>query len=106
MLLLSIVAFFATTAFYSAAKRRGLHPGRAAMLPFVVLGVLLIFAHFGELLLTKLLEMLETSQSTDFAISFGFNLLLLCTYVAFIRKNWAMLNSYPLPEGVDHHGPS
>ena len=102
MLLLSIVAFFATTAFYSAAKRRGLHPGRAAMLPFVVLGVLLIFAHFGELLLTKLLMMVETSQSTDFAISFGFNLFLLCTYLAFIRKNWGVLNSHPVIEDTDH----
>ena len=102
MLLLSIVAFFATTAFYSAAKRRGLHPGRAAMLPFVVLGILLIFAYFGELLLTKLLMMVETSQSTDFAISFGFNLFLLCTYLAFIRKNWVVLNSHPVIEDTDH----
>ena len=102
MLLISIVAFFATTAFYSAAMRRGLHPGRAAMLPFVVLGVLLIFAYFGELLLTKLLMMVETSQSTDFAISFGFNLFLLCTYLAFIRKNWVVLNSHPVIEDTDH----
>ena len=64
MLLLTIVAFFATTAFYSAAKHRGLQPGRAAMLPFVVLGVLLIFAHFGELLLTKLLVK-QTNQIAE-----------------------------------------
>ena len=102
MLLLTIVAFFATTAFYSAAKHRGLQPGRAAMLPFVVLGILLIFAYFGELLLTKLLMMVETSQSTDFAISFGFNLFLLCTYLAFIRKNWVVLNSHPAIEDTDH----
>ena len=102
MLLLTTVAFFATTAFYSAAKHRGLQPGRAAMLPFVVLGILLIFAYFGELLLTKLLMMVETSQSTDFAISFGFNLFLLCTYLAFIRKNWGGLNSHPVIEDTDH----
>ena len=102
MLLLTIVAFLATTAFYSAAKHCGLQPGRAAMLPFVVLGILLIFAYFGELLLTKLLMMVETSQSTDFAISFGFNLFLLCTYLAFIRKNWVVLNSHPVIEDTDH----
>ena len=102
MLLLTIVAFLATTAFYSAAKHCGLQPGRAAMLPFVVLGILLIFAYFGELLLTKLLMMVETSQSTDFAISFGFNLFLLCTYLAFIRKNWGVLNSHPVIEDTDH----
>ena len=102
MLLLTIVAFLATTAFYSAAKHCGLQPGRAAMLPFVVLGILLIFAYFGELLLTKLLMMVETSQSTDFAISFGFNLFLLCTYLAFIRKNWVVLNSHPAIEDTDH----
>lgn len=102
MLLLTIVAFFATTAFYSAAKQRGLPPGRAAMIPFVVLGVLLIFAHFGEILLTKLLMMVETSQSTDDAIAFGFNLFLLCTYLAFIRKNWVVLNSHPVVEETKH----
>ena len=102
MLLLTIIALLATTAFYSAAKRRGLQPGRAAMLPFVVLGVLLIFAHFGELLLTKLLVIADTSESTDYAISFGFNLFLLCTYLAFIRKNWVVLNSHPVIEDKDH----
>ena len=102
MLLLTIVAFFATTAFYSAAKHRGLQPGRAAMLPFVVLGILLISAHFGGLLLTKLLMMVETSESTAYAISLGYNLFLLCTYLAFIRKNWVVLNSHPVINDTDH----
>jgi len=102
MLLLTIVAFLATTAFYSAAKRRGLQPGRAAMLPFVVLGALLIFAYFGELLLSKLLVAAETSRWTTIAISSGFNLFLLCTYLAFIRKNWILLNSQPATEPADH----
>ncbi len=96
MLLLVIVAFIATTGFYSGAKRRGLHPGRTAMLPFTALGAFLIFAHFTELLLSKLLVLVGTSISMVDAIGFAFNVLLLCTYFAFIRKTWIVLSSHPL----------
>lgn len=96
MLLLVIVAFIATTGFYSAAKQRGLHPGRSAMLPFTALGALLVFAHLTGLLLSNLLVLVGTLPSMGDAIRFVFDVLLLCTYFAFIRKTWIVLSSHPL----------
>ena len=65
MLLLPIISLLATPAFYSAAKRRGLHPGRTAMLPFVVLGILLIFAYFGEFRWSQFGARYSTSDLRD-----------------------------------------
>ncbi len=91
ILLLAIVALIATTAFYTRAKRRGLQPGRAAMLPFVVLGILLVFAHFGGFLLSQVLDMAGTSPQVDWLIRLAFHAFLICAYLAFIRQNWLVL---------------
>ncbi|TVQ00728.1 MAG: hypothetical protein EA381_06885 [Planctomycetaceae bacterium] len=54
MLLIVIVAFIATTAFYRQAKLVGVHPGKAASIPFVTAGILLAVAYVTSLALTHI----------------------------------------------------
>jgi hypothetical protein len=91
MLLLLVVAFLSTPAFFVNARRRNYHPGRAASLPFLALGLLLIADHFGSQALAKLLDLTVTSTTICTIILYSYNIFLVCLYLAFISRNWIAL---------------
>ncbi len=96
MLLLVIVAMIATTGFYRRAKRHGLQPGRAATLPFFVLGLMMLVAYVTGLLLARLLDVLAVSDTISRLIWFAFNIFVACSYLAFISNSWLALGKAPL----------
>ncbi|PHQ34458.1 hypothetical protein [Rhodopirellula bahusiensis] len=93
MLFLVIVAFVATTAFYAKARRSGLQPGRAAMMPFIVLGLFMVFAFFAGVAISQVVSLTQASNFTENAIRFMLNAFLIVGYLAFIRRNWSSLLS-------------
>ncbi len=95
MLLLVIVALIATSAFYAQAKRRGLQPNRAAVLPFFVLALMMMVAHVAGLLLARLIDVLVVSDFTTRLIWLAFTVFVVCCYLAFISKSWIALVNAP-----------
>ena len=92
MLILTIVALFATIAFYQRGKQIGISPGRAASLPFVVLGIFLALRFVGARLIIYMGESLDVSSKTVLAMGLLLNLLLILAYLQFIHRNWKSLN--------------
>ena len=91
MLLLLVIAFLATPAFFVSAKRKNYHPGRAASLPFLFLGLLLIADHFLTPLLETVVGSIVTSHTVSWGIVQGYNVFLICIYLTFISRNWIAL---------------
>ena len=92
MLLLLVIAFLATPAFFLNAKRHNCHPGRAASLPFLSLGVLLVTDHVFSPLLAAVTSSIVTSTTINMVILYGYNLFLICIYLIFISRNWTALS--------------
>lgn len=92
MLLLTLLAFFATIAFYRRAKQVGVSPGRAASLPFIVLGIFLVLAIIGAPLIAHLGKLADVSNSTLLTMAWIFELFLILAYLQFINRNWQVLN--------------
>ena len=91
MLLMVIVAALATPAFYRRAKSLGLSPGRAASLPFIVLGIFLIVAFLTGNFLVYLAERMSVGDGTANLIASVFDFLMVAAYFLFIRRNWKIL---------------
>ena len=100
MLLIVVVAFIATMAFYRQAKRIGVHPGKAASLPFLGTGILLIAANLVWLFILRLANDLHASPLTVNAIQWMLSGFVLLGYLAWIRRNWLSLNRKPPNENV------
>ena len=94
MLLLLAVAFFSTSSFYSEAKQRGHHPGKAASLPLLTLCLLLIVDYFTSPLLATALDASGASYTACLIAAFSYNVFLICIYLAFIRENWHALTQH------------
>jgi len=92
MLVLIFIAFFSTIAFYRRGKQVGVSPGRAASLPFIVLGIFLSLAYVGGYLIVYLGELTNVSSATLSVIGLMFNLLFVLAYLQFINRNWQVLN--------------
>ena len=92
MLVLTIVAFFSTVAFYRRAKLIGISPGRAASLPFIVLGVFFAFGFVSARLITYLGESTNVSSTTLVTVALVFDLFIILAYLEFIRRNWLALH--------------
>ena len=103
LVIVVIVAFIATTAFYAKAKRLGLHPGRAGMLPFIALGLFLIFSFVANVAISQMLTYAQPSETIERSIWLMFNAFILLSYLMFIRKNWHALlaRSSVLPDADD-----
>jgi len=91
MLLLLIVAFLSTPAFYVSAKRLSYHPGRAASLPFLAIGLLLIADYLISPLILASLDWLVSSLAITQIILYAYNVFLVLIYLTFISRNWAAL---------------
>lgn len=92
MLLLLVVALISTPAFYTAAKRHGLHPGKLASLPFFGLGILLIVNYLVSLVLQTTLDYVVTTPTTKTLIVAAYNLFIVLVYLVFIRHIWKTLS--------------
>lgn len=91
MLLILIVALFATTAFYRQAKRAGVHPGKAASVPFIAAGVMLAVAYLAARALAQIAIAINASDFTWNAVNLLLNVFMVLAYLAVIRRNWLAL---------------
>ena len=91
MLLLTFVALFSTIAFYRRAKQIGISPGRAASLPFVVLGIFLALGFVGGYLIAHLGNAANISNTTILTMAWLLDLFLILAYLKFIHRNWQAL---------------
>ena len=99
MLLVVIVALIATTAFYRQAKLAGVHPGKAASVPFIAAGLLLAVAYVASLAITKFAFAVNASSNAINSMQFMLNAFVLAAYLMLIRRNWLVLTSAPTPDG-------
>lgn len=93
MLLIVIVALIATTAFYRQAKLVGVHPGKAASIPFIAAGIILALTYVGSVVLTKFMLAADGSKFTVGAIRFMFHAFVFVAYLMLIRRNWLALTA-------------
>lgn len=93
MVLILIIAFLATGKFYRTAKIAGLHPGRAASVPFVNAGVVFLVGWLGNAACTALFAAMPVKQSTQTLIGFAFDLFLILVYLVVIGQNWRALEN-------------
>lgn len=91
MYLIAIVALIATSAFYCRAKCAGLHPGKAASVPFIAAGILFGCAYLASIGIAKIATATNASPFTVNAVEFMLNVFLLLAYLMVIRKNWIAL---------------
>ena len=91
MLLLCIVAFISTTAFFRLAKCIGVHPGKAASIPFCACGVFLIIEYLVTCMIAEVALSFDVSNTTILWILFPMNLFFVLAYLALIRNNWTVL---------------
>ena len=93
LLALSIVAAISTTAFFRHAKRAGLHPGKAASIPFVSLGVILIAYYALTFVLAEVARAVSLSVTTAEWIHFMLYWFLILSYLSLIRNNWMAIQT-------------
>jgi len=93
--LIAIVALIATIAFYRRAKIVGLHPGKAASIPFVTVGILLGCGYLASLGIAKIAIAFNASYFTWTAVNFMLNLFLILAFLTVIRRTWMSLKRAP-----------
>ena len=91
MLLIVIVALIATGAFYRRAKHIGIHPGKAASIPFIAAGIALLIAYLASLGIARLAGAAQASPFTVRVVVIMLNLFVLLAYMTVIRRNWAAM---------------
>ena len=93
MLILCVVAFIATNAFLRQAKLAGVHPGKAASIPFFALGFFLIIEYSIVSIMTEVALAFELSDNFMEWILLPMYLFMVLAYLALIRSNWTLLAS-------------
>jgi hypothetical protein len=93
MLILCVVAFIATTAFLRQAKLAGVHPGKAASIPFLALGFVLIVEYLIVCITTEVALAFELSDNSIEWILLPMHLFMVLAYLALVRSNWILLAS-------------
>lgn len=96
MWLLVIVALISTPAFFSMANSKRFHPGKAAAIPFVFLGLLLLFDFFAIRFLEALTVRLVSSGSVASLILMAYRLAVGLAYIAVLAKNWSAMTDTTL----------
>ncbi len=93
LLVLPIVAAISTMAFFRHAKRAGLHPGKAASIPFIALGAILITYYAIAFVLVEVARAVSLSVTTAEWIHFMLYLFLILSYFSLIRNNWIAIQT-------------
>jgi hypothetical protein len=92
MLLILATAFFSTIGFYRQAQRVGVHPGKAASVPFIAAMLMIIFAYLAGMLVEGWILQYEDLVKTAEWFQSAVNLTVVLTYLFFIKRNWLMLH--------------
>ena len=87
MRLMTFVASIATYRCFAAATRCGLHPGRIASVPFLLLGPFLIGLHVSTRLIVWLSLEMEASATTQDVALGCLNITIVALYSAIIYRN-------------------
>ncbi|GAA5504637.1 hypothetical protein Rcae01_00076 [Novipirellula caenicola] len=93
MLLIVILAFIATTAFYRQAKAVNVHPGKAASIPFSAAGLFLIAGYCNSFTLNTFATWVDVAPAIVHIMAFMANLFLTLAYLLLIRRNWLVLTT-------------
>lgn len=91
MLLIVTTAFIATGAFFREAQRVGIHPGKAASVPFLNASILLSFSLVASHCLSGLSYAFEASPQVEYFIGLMLNLMILCLFFRSISLSWKSL---------------
>lgn len=95
MLLIVIVALITTGAFYRRAKLVGVHPGKAASVPFMAAGIALALAYLASLAIARIAVATHASAFTLNAVNIMLNVFVLLAYLTLIQRNWLALAKPP-----------
>lgn len=90
--LILVIAFLATLGFYRRAKQIGIHPGKAASIPFIGAGMLLVFAFTIAFVAGRILVYADVSHRALSWIGTAFDWLLILSYGYYIKRNWDILS--------------
>lgn len=93
MLLIVIVAFISTRVFFRRAKEIGIHPGKAASIPFLVAGIMLAVTYVLAFGISHAFEAFKVAPRTTWLFGCALDCFLLLTYLYMISRNWAMLSA-------------
>lgn len=93
MLLVLIIALIATAAFYRQAKAVNVHPGKAASVPFLAAGLILIAEYCTSFLLNTFAAWAGADTATVRVTAFMANVFLLLAYLLLISRNWRSLTT-------------
>jgi len=93
--LIVIFAFLATIVFYRRAKQIGIHPGKAASIPFVGAGMMLVFTYLGAFAIGRILMNTDVSTNAITWFGRGIDWCLILSYCYYIKRNWDLLSRLP-----------
>lgn len=93
MLLIVIVAFIATVGFFRRAKAIGIHPGKAASVPFIAAGVTIAVTYLFAVVIGRLFASMNVSVESARWFGFAMDWFLVLAYLFFIKRNWDILCS-------------
>lgn len=96
MLLLVIVAFIATRGFFRRAKEIGIHPGKAASIPFIILGVLVTAASLATAIAGQIFSAINLSDGHTRGFGLALDWFVFVSYFIFIKRNWDTLRKASL----------
>lgn len=88
-----IIALIATTAFYRQAKAANVHPGKAASIPFIAAGLILIAGYCTSFALKAFATWADVAPATVRMMAFIANMFLLLAYLLLISRNWGVLTA-------------
>jgi hypothetical protein len=91
MLLIVIIAFIATVGFFRRAKEIGIHPGKAASVPFIAAGLMIAVTYLSALVIGRLFSVINFSMESARWFGFAMDLFLVLAYLIFIKRNWDIL---------------
>ncbi len=94
MLIILTIAFLATIGFYKQASLIGVHPGKAASVPFIAAGLMIAFGKLAAMGISRFIAERSVSAELTSWLQFAISGCVVLTYAWFIRRNWKTLMSY------------
>jgi len=83
ILLILVIAFIATVGFYKQASFVGIHPGKAASIPFIAAGLMIAFGKLAVMGISRFFVENGVSAETTGWLEFAISVCLLLTYAKF-----------------------
>jgi hypothetical protein len=89
--LIVIIALVATFGFYKRAEQIGIHPGKAASIPFVGAGWMLAFTYLSSFWIGRFLSATAVSERTVYWLVRAIEWSLMLWYCYYVKRNWDVL---------------